>query len=176
MGNGKDLSPRKKALVEFHLKDTLLSQRDIAKKLSISQKSVSRINRALNMKQSLSPKRVGKCGRKKISPRGERLLVQKVLRNRRVTSRELANDLKESGIEVSDVTVRRSLIANNLSAHRPRKKAKLTPVMAKKRLAWAKEMEKKFGDDWSKVRFNFYPFCFSANVLYTSFLSSGDFL
>jgi len=141
MGKKKDLSPRKKALIEFHLNDILLSQRDIARKLNVSQKSVSRIHQSVREGSTPTVKRVGRCGRKKkISPRTERQLVHSVVCNRRVTSSELANNLKDTaGVVVSSSTVRRTLIDNGMKAYRPRKKAKITPSMAKKRLAWQKK-------------------------------------
>ena len=37
-----------------------------------------------------------------------------------------------------------------LPTPRPRKKAKMTPPVAKKRLAWAKEVKEPFGNEWSK--------------------------
>lgn len=132
---GCDLSPRKRAVIKVYLKDSSLSQRDIAKKLQISQKSVSRISRLCQTKPDLLPSRKGKCGRKrKISEQAERRIVEDVLSDRRRTSRQLTSQLNDEGLAVSSSTVRKVLKKNNLPAYRPSKKSKITPAMAKKRI------------------------------------------
>ncbi len=101
--------------------------------------------------EELKSKRA-RCGRKKkLSKRNERNLVKTVLNNRRLTSRKLAVSVKKDGIKVSDSTIRRTLIANDRKAHRPRCKAKIMPAMTKKWVNWAKTMQERFGDDWSQV-------------------------
>ncbi|KAF6214236.1 hypothetical protein GE061_008975 [Apolygus lucorum] len=155
MGRGTDLSPRKKALVACMLDQGESSQREIAKKLKISQKSVSRVKVSVQEETPLSPDRKGKCVRKsKFSPRLLRKMVQIAKTNRRATSREICEKLKEYGTEVSPSIVRRRLCAEGLPARRPRKKAKLTPAMAKKRILWAKDMQEKFQNNWNKVVFS----------------------
>ncbi|KAF6204834.1 hypothetical protein GE061_018997 [Apolygus lucorum] len=155
MGRGTDLSPRKKALVACMLDQGESSQCEIAKKLKISQKSVSRVKVSVQEGTPLSPDRKGKCGRKsKFSPRLLRKMVQIAKTNRRATSREICEKLKEYGTEVSPSIVRRRLCAEGLPARRPRKKAKLTPAMAKKRILWAKDMQEKFQNNCNKVVFS----------------------
>ncbi len=66
--NGKidGSSSKKKTLIVYHLCDSLLNRCNIAKKLKISQKSVSRINQSL--KAGVEPttlNKVGNCGWKK---------------------------------------------------------------------------------------------------------------
>ncbi len=47
MGKRADLSPKNRELVEFHLQRSCLMQWEIAEKVKILQKSVSRINQAM---------------------------------------------------------------------------------------------------------------------------------
>lgn len=157
MGKTSDLSPRKLALVECLLHERTYTQQEISKRLMISQASVSRVKKALDNDKQYSSSRVGKCGRKRIiSPRTERKLVQLAKKNRRLTSKDLRKNLEQYGVNVCDSTVRRKLINAGLHARRPRKKAKITPAMAKQRLKWAKQVREQFGNDWSKVRHCIY--------------------
>ena len=156
MGKLADLSPRKKALIECLLKEKHYSQREIAYKLEVSHKSVSCINISIKSGDILTSKQEGNCGRKpKMSPQMERILVKMAKSNRRATSKDMSDNLKAYGVEVSQSVVWRRLCAAGLLAHRPRQKAKITPAMAKKRLIWAKEVQEKFGNDWSKVSCQF---------------------
>lgn len=153
MGKTSDLSPRKVGVTKTLLEEKKYSQREIAKRLQISQKSVSRISQALKNGHDYSPARQGKCGRKsKVTPRTQRKLVQMAKYNRRATSQDLKKSLEKYGVDVCTSTVRRKLINAGLPARRPRKKAKITPAMAKKRLNWAHEVKTRFGNDWSKVK------------------------
>lgn len=152
MGRKSDLSPRKVATIKLLLEEKRYSQREIANRLQISQKSVSRICQAEKDGLDFRRGRRGKCGRKsKLSPRTERKLVQMAKDNRRATSQDLKKALENYGVNVCTSTVRRKLISAGLPARRPRKKAKLTPAMSAKRLKWAHEVRNKFGEDWSKV-------------------------
>lgn len=65
MGKTSDLSPRKSASVKLLLEENCYSQTEIAKRLGISQKSVSRIKMACDLNLNYEPRRVGKCGRKR---------------------------------------------------------------------------------------------------------------
>lgn len=153
MGKRSDLSPRKVALAKCLLQEKHYTQGEIADRLKISQTSVCRLKKSLDSGSEYAPSRVGKCGRKnKFSPRTERKLIQIAKKNRRATSKDLKMSMEQYGVNVCDSSIRRRLIAAGLPARRPRKKAKITPAMAKKRLAWAKEVQKQFGNDWSKVR------------------------
>ena len=176
MGKKSDLSPRKVALIKVFLDEKQQSQREIAKRLQISQKSVNRVSQAVKNGRGYSPARVGKCGRKtKLSPRTQRKLVQMARKNRRATSQDLKKYLEKYGVDVCASTVRRKLISAGLPARRPRKKAKITPAMAKKRLNWAYEVKSQFAHDWSKVKkpdYNLlktYEVDFSQKKIYNSF-------
>lgn len=80
-----------------------------------------------------------------------RTLKKIVLTDRRKTKKQLAEDLKDYGVTVSTRTIRRSLNSEGLMARRPRKKQKITPVMAKKRVEWAKGLKHWTEDDWKRV-------------------------
>lgn len=156
MGKTSDLSPRKLALIKCLLQEKRYTQGEIADRLKISQSSVCRVKKSLDFGYDYASSRAGSCGRKsKFTPRMERKLVQLSKTNRRATSKDLKITMEQYGVNVCDSSIRRRLIAAGLHARRPRKKAKITPVMAKKRLAWAKEMQQQFGNDWSKVNFSF---------------------
>lgn len=155
MGKKADLSPRKCALVKVLLEEHRYTQTEIAHRLSISQKSVSRVKKKLDINVVYESRRIGKCGRKKaLSPRMARKLKNMTLANRKITSKVLSDKLREYGSNVSPRTVRRTLNDQGLRACRPTKKQKITPAMAKKRLEWAKGIQFT-EDDWNKVNINF---------------------
>ena len=153
MGKKSDLSPRKVAVIKVLLDQKQHPQQEIAKRLHISEKSVNRVSQAEKNGHGYSPAREGKCGLKtKLSPRTQCKLVQIARNNRRATRQDLKNSLEKYGVYVCASTVRRKLISAGLRARCPRKKAKITPAMAKKRLNWAYEVKSLFADDWSKVK------------------------
>jgi len=67
MGKRSDLSPRKKGQIRVLLEETSLTQNDIAKKIMVSPQVVNVIAKSLKSGLSLSPKRSGKCGRRRVS-------------------------------------------------------------------------------------------------------------
>lgn len=152
MGKTSDLSPRKSASVKLLLEENCYSQTEIAKRLGISQKSVSRIKMACDLNLNYEPRRVSKCGRKrKLNDRLVRKLKNITTMNRRNTTKQLTEQINEYGANVSTRTVRRVLSREGLKACRPRKKQKITPAMAKKRLQWAKGLQGFTVEDWEKV-------------------------
>lgn len=73
MGRRCDLSPRKKSEVKALLLHTNHSQRKIAELAGVSKSSVNHINVSLAKEMPLSPKRKGRCGRKRMTtPRDDR--------------------------------------------------------------------------------------------------------
>ncbi|KAG8275525.1 DNA-directed RNA polymerases I, II, and III subunit RPABC1 [Homalodisca vitripennis] len=97
---------------------------------------------ACDLNLNYEPRRVGKCGRKrKLNDRLVRKLKNITTMNRRNTTKQLTEQINEYGANVSTRTVRRVLSAEGLKACRPRKKQKITPAMAKKRLQWAKGLQ-----------------------------------
>ncbi|GLV33231.1 hypothetical protein CBL_08399 [Carabus blaptoides fortunei] len=100
------------------------------------------------MNESFGPQRIGKSGRKRITPRDERKIRNICLENRKKTRRVLTKLIQRAGIKISDMTVRRRLREQGFQARRPAKKRKLTKVMKKTRLQWAKQHRNWTKEDW----------------------------
>eukprot|EP00795_Rhopilema_esculentum_P008069 gene8069-13984_t len=92
-------------------------------------------------------------GRKRITTsREDRLIVKQSLKDRRKTSRILANELKDAhDIKVSSRTVRRRLVDSGLKYCRAKKKPLLSEKARAKRLDWGRQHR---DYDWSKVIFS----------------------
>ena len=97
-----------------------------------------------------------RSGRKrKLVTRCDRTLIKISLRNRKLTSKELSRELKESsGVELSAPTVRRRLLENGLRGCKARKKPLLTEKQRKHRLEWARSHVKWPVKKWRKVLFS----------------------
>lgn len=162
MGRGCDLTPAKKSEIRTLLLHTSNSQRKIAELTGVSAAIVNKIKANIVEKLSLSPKRKGRCGRKRMTtPRDDRQIRDICLTNRKKSSSYLTKLVKESGLKVSQRTVRRRLVEEGLTGHRPSKKPKLTEAMKKKRLAWARDYRHMTTHDWSKVAHS--PTCLPFN-------------
>eukprot|EP00795_Rhopilema_esculentum_P006592 gene6592-12133_t len=94
-------------------------------------------------------------GRKRITTsREDRLIVKQSLKDRRKTSRILANELKDAhDIKVSSRTVRRRLVDSGLKYCRAKKKPLLSEKARAKRLDWGRQHR---DYDWSKVIFSLH--------------------
>lgn len=137
-----DITPKKRAKVIALKEHTSMTIRDIATAVGVGKSSVSRILRTFQDSGSLSPKRKGKCGRKrKTIPRTDKILIRNSKQNPRKTSTDLRRDLLDYGIEVSTSTVRKRLLEVGWKARKPKKKQFLTQKMMKKRLVWAKKYQ-----------------------------------
>ncbi|GFV28908.1 hypothetical protein TNCV_540271 [Trichonephila clavipes] len=68
MGKKGDLSPCKKAEVKALVIAKLFSNREISRRLKVSEASVRRIKKKIESGEELSPKRKKKCGRTPIPP------------------------------------------------------------------------------------------------------------
>ncbi|GFX88955.1 transposable element Tcb2 transposase [Trichonephila clavipes] len=77
MGKKGALSPCKKAEVKALVNAKLFSNREISRKLKVSEVSVRRIKKKIEPGEELSPKRKKKCGTKPISPQGQKDLLRK---------------------------------------------------------------------------------------------------
>lgn len=140
MGSASDLSPAKISQIKVLLSLEKYSQRQIAELVCVSQSSVRNIQKKVKENQTLSPHRVGRCGRKKITtPRSERKIERITLENRRSSRRQIQDLLRDSGVNVSSMTLRRRWKEMGFTCRRPVKKPKLTPAMMQKRLAFARE-------------------------------------
>jgi transposase len=155
MGRKSDLSPRKRGQIQMLLQNTKLSQAKIADKLFVSQRVVSNIKQTIEQGETLSPKRKGRCGRKRItSPQDDRVIVKMSRSNRKMHSKKIAIEMADRGVNVSSSLVRRRLISAGYRAYRPRRKPKLTPAMRLKRLNWAKAFINWTAEDWERVCFS----------------------
>ncbi|XP_065642758.1 uncharacterized protein LOC136074378 [Hydra vulgaris] len=67
VGKKKDLSPRKRGQIKVLLRNTELTQCQIALKCGVTQSIVSSIKKNMQHGSTGTPKRKGKCGRKRIS-------------------------------------------------------------------------------------------------------------
>lgn len=147
-----DVNLRKRSKIVTLSEYSDKSQREIARICNVSQGTVSNILRLYKESGTLSPKRVGHCGRKKItSKRDDRYLIHQSKTNPRKTSDSLKQDLASHGAVVSSRTVRRRLLDAGRPARRPVKKQLLTCAMRKARLSWAKKYKTWTTNQWSKV-------------------------
>ena len=75
MGKTNNLTPRKKFAISALLQNTDKSQRVIARKMCISQASMSQIKKKLEKGEELATNRIGKCcAKRNTSPRVDRKL------------------------------------------------------------------------------------------------------
>lgn len=149
----KDVSETVKARILAYL-ECGKTQKQAAEMCGISQQTVSRVAKNFDH-DNLRSRRFGNKNKKKIlTPRVERHLTKCVKANCSVTSRELQAGLRNFGVNLSESSVRRSLIKLGYNGRRPRAKPKLTDAMKAKRLAWAKKYEHWTEDDWLKVGFS----------------------
>lgn len=152
MGKKPDLTPRKVGQIRGLLENTTRNQRDISQRLKVSQTAVSLVKRRLDFQGTTSPRRKGRCGRKrKTTPQTDRWLVRHSIKNRRLSSRLLKQDLQQQGVFLHSATVRRRLYEAGVKGYRPQKKPHLTVRMKRQRLAWAKQFQNWTADDWSRV-------------------------
>ena len=130
------------------------SQRFIAKKTGTSRKGVQGVlKRWIETRDAKCQPRSGR--KRKSTKRSDRTLVRISLGNRRLNSKELARELKESsGVELSAPTVRRRLLENGLRGCKARKKPLLTEKQRKRRLDWARSHVKWPIEKWRKVLFS----------------------
>ncbi len=90
----------------------------------------------------------------KINPRGQRQLIQEVIKDMRTTSKELEASLASIKVSVHDSTIRKRLGKNGIHGRVPRQK----PFLTKKNTKACLTFTKKYLD---------YPQDFWANILWT---------
>lgn len=130
MGRTLDTSPRKCRAIQTLLMHSTHSQRDIAAIAGVSKSVVNRIKIKIDNKKPLEANRAGKCGRKRITtPRTERKIRNIWLENRKKSVAHLTTMINEEGVKISERTVRRRLVEENLIGRRPSKKPRLTDSM-----------------------------------------------
>jgi transposase len=150
-----DVTPRKRSKIVTLSDYCGKNQREIAKICGVSQGTVCNILKCFRETGTLSPRRRGRCGRKRVTNvRDDRFLLQQSYRDPKKTSLQLKVDLALHHVPVSTRTVRRRLLDAGRPARKPVKKQLLTSVMKKKRLAWAREHKNWKKEDWAKVVFS----------------------
>lgn len=116
MGKESDLTPRKKAEIKALINAKMFPNREISRRLKVSEATVRRIKTKVESGHELSPKRRKRCGRKPIfTPRSERCL-------KKICIKSL---LEDANVNASERTVRRKLKDLDFKACRPAKKPKL---------------------------------------------------
>ncbi|XP_042861277.1 uncharacterized protein LOC122246649 [Penaeus japonicus] len=117
----------------------------IAQKLNIARSTAQQIVKK-HQETGTVKDREGR-GRKKITTkREERVIIKEALRDRRKTSKSLANELRDNfNINVSDRTVRRRLLQSGLKYCRAKKKPLLTEYYKEEETAMGKRTLARIG-------------------------------
>lgn len=152
MGRAKDITELKKVAISTLLKQKIYSYREIARKECVSYGVVAKI--AKNLELGLSPranKRKNCRGKRKTTPRMDRKIISTALQHRNAPIGALTAKLREEGINLSAVTIRRRLYEQNIKCRRPAKRPRITDAMKRKRLIWAKLHQNYTESDWDKV-------------------------
>ena len=151
MGKTSDLTPRKSAEIKGLLSTKSYSNREVSLRLFISESSVRRIKKKIELGQEI-PQRKKKCSRKMIfTQRSECCLKKICLEDRCATTKDIKSKLESSDIHASERTVRRRLSDLQFKAYRPARKPKLTAAMKVKRLNWARDLKDKNLEFWKTV-------------------------
>ncbi|GFW55152.1 transposable element Tcb2 transposase [Trichonephila clavipes] len=128
MGKKGDLLPCKKSEVTALVNAKLFSNREISRRLKVSEASVRRIKKKNESGEELRPKRKKKCDRKPIlTPRSERSLKKICLENRFSTTKVIKSQLQDINGNASERTVRRKLKYLNFKTWRPARKPMFSP-------------------------------------------------
>ena len=147
---GQDLSTEKKVEVLTLCGLKTLSVREISRRTGVSKSSVARLRTC----QTIKSRRQGRCGRKSsTTAKQDRLLLRNLRRNPLNDAHELHTEWKNDGVKVSLRTVQRRLKASCRSVI-PRRVPKLTPVMMRKRLTFAKNHAHWTVEQWRQVCFS----------------------
>ena len=149
MGRSREHSQDvKKKIVHFYKSG--LSLGSISKRLNIPRASVQTIIQ--KYKTILTTESLPRSGRKrKLTVADERLVVRKVRMNPKLTTKEIANYLEASGMNVSTSTIKRILHKNELKGCRARKKPLLQQRHRRARLKFARDHQDKDLTFWKHV-------------------------
>ena len=120
MGKKKDLTPRKRAQLAILVKEEYKSV-DIARKLDLSKAAVSKLRKKLRNGESISPKKKNSGRQKATTAREDGIMRREVLKNRRMTSTKLQQNMQNHGVNVSARTIRRRLLMQDSSGDDPGK-------------------------------------------------------
>ena len=149
MGKKCDMTPTKVSQIRCLLQNTKYSQRKVAQIVKVSHQTVMRVRKKIDTGEEFGPRRPP--SKRKTTPRADRIIRNICLENRKKPQNVLTKLIYEAGIAVSDRTIRRRLKEEGLMCHRPAKKPKLTSLMKKKRLEWARNYRHWSVEGWEKV-------------------------
>ena len=131
-----NITPRKRNPILTLSEHCDYTQKAIANIVEVSQKSVSQIIKQQESIGSVTPRRKGKCGRKrKTTPKDDNILFRNSKKDQKRRIFDLQKDLVLAGVCISSSTVRRRLLEAGRKAKKSLKKYLLTKKM-KKRLEW----------------------------------------
>ena len=89
MGKSTNPSPRKRGKVEALLKLNTFSQRDVAKKVGLSQKAVHTVKKRLDEGLTSSPKCSTSGWKSSLTACANQVLLKECRKNRKMTSKQL---------------------------------------------------------------------------------------
>ncbi|KAK3537222.1 hypothetical protein QTP70_003375 [Hemibagrus guttatus] len=89
--------------------------------------------------------------RRKISPRGVKMITRMVSKNPRTTQGDLVNDLQRAGTKVTKATISNTLRCQRLKSCSARRVPLLKPVHVRARLKFAREHLDDPEEDWENV-------------------------
>lgn len=119
-----------------HLHRSGMGYGTIGKRLEVPRSTVQSV--IIKFKRDQTVRSLPGRGRKrKISPRLERKICREVNMNPRVVLKDIAEELRVGGVQVSERTIQRTLNRNGLKARRPRKTPFHKPCHLKSRLTFA---------------------------------------
>jgi DNA-binding MarR family transcriptional regulator len=126
--------------------------REIAKILSVSKSAVNNLVKRFKNFGSVSPTRIGNCGRPRLlSNRDERLVARASVINPTFNARDIRAHVGASIPQVSLRTIQRSLIRRGRLAYRPRKSPDLSPIKRAVRLRWCRKYQNFTDNQWRRV-------------------------
>lgn len=149
MGKAKELSKDLREKV-IELYKTGKGYRKISKQLRMPISSVQTLIKKWKMRESVETK--SRSGRPtKISATTARKIVWDAKKNPQITSAEIQDSLKKSGVVVSRCTIRRHLKKNGLHGRVARRKPLLRKCHKASRLQYSKQPRDKPQNFWNKV-------------------------
>lgn len=151
MGKQADIATTKKNDIVKALMSGNYTINEIANRYSVSRRTVQRIRKA-GVTQS---GRIGKCGTKrKTSQATDRVIHRTVASDCFSTVSKMTATLRNSGIDVSRSTVHRRIKERGFLSVVPQPKPRLTAVMRKRRLEWARRYQHWSVENWRQVCFS----------------------
>lgn len=147
-------SPKKRAMAVVLCMEGY-TYAEIAAKIGwgVGKSAVQKI--CFKFEQTGSVKDLPRSGRRKVTTcQDDRVMTTIVLKGRRMSSKDVANIMNDSGVKIAARTVRQHLFQASLKAKVPRKKPHLNAKQRCKRVKWAKEQAGWTGDQWGRVIFS----------------------